>query len=496
MLLLIGCQGKISQEAQTAPVVSLPVVDVQRQNIPILINITGTAIAPPNTSAKISPAVAGKLAAVNVVPGQQVGKGQVIARLDSRQISEQVNQATAALRSSQAGVVQARTNLHLAKKTLQQQRQLYSPNGSTPALRQAQAGVAQARTNLDLAQKTLQQQRQLYSPDGSTPALRQAQAGVEQAKANLVLAINSLERSRLLYKEKIAPKKDLIAAENQVSVAQSQLKLATATVEQVIPQKDLIAAQNQVQVAVAQLTTAQAQVEQIIPKKDLLAAENQVQVAESQLAAAIAQQQQASASREQVQTQLSFTEIRSPIAGIVANRLLNTGDTADPATPVVQVVNLSKVIINGSLPADNKADIRVGQIANIRTLTDGNYSGVVTAVSPIVDPQSNTRSIQISVSNPGGQLKENQTVSVSITTDIHTAAITVPQTALVPDPENPAGRMVYTVKDGKMERKKVETGIQQKDNVEILSGLVGNERVVAKGAYGLEDGTAIKEVKQ
>ncbi len=221
-----------------------------------------------------------------------------------------------------------------------------------------------------------------------------------------------------------------------------------------------------------------------------------MQVAEAAYSAAISQEQQARASREQAQTQLSFTNIRSPIAGVVASRFLNIGDTTDPATPVIQVVNLSKVLVNANISADKKANIRVGQNANIRSLTGGNYSGVVTAVSPVVDVQSNTRNIQINVSNSQGQLKENQAVSVSITTENHPAAITVPLQALVPDPDNPTGRMVYVVKDGKMERKKVQVGIQQNDNVEILSGLTGNETVVAKGAYGFADGTAIKEVKQ
>jgi predicted metal-dependent TIM-barrel fold hydrolase len=65
--------------------------------------------------------------------------------------------------------------------------------------------------------------------------------------------------------------------------------------------------------------------------------------------------------------------------------------------------------------------------------------------------------------------------------------------------------MVYTVKAGKLERKKVQIGIQQSNvpsvdrfasRVEIVSGLTGNERVVAKGAYGLADSTPIEEVKQ
>jgi len=196
VLLLAGCQAKSPAPEEAAAKVSLPVVAVQRQNLPLEVKITGTVSAPPNTNVKISPAAAGKLADVTAVAGQQVTKGQVIARLDNRQSIAQVNQATAALRSTQAGVAQARINLTQAQQSLEQQRQLYnSVNGSSPVLRQGEASVAQARANLVLAQKNLAQQQSLIrQSNGIPPALRQAQAGVEQAKANLVFAQKNLER--------------------------------------------------------------------------------------------------------------------------------------------------------------------------------------------------------------------------------------------------------------------------------------------------------------
>lgn len=437
LLLLVGCQGNNTPvSSNPTPQVRLPVIAVQRQDIRVEVNIPGTVGTLPNRSAKVSPAVAGKLIAINVVPGQQVAKGEVIARLDNRQASEQLNQVTAAWRSAQASVAQARTNLALTQNNLQRTRSLY-----------------QQAFNISTSQKTI------------APAILGARAGVAQAQSNLALARTNLERQQLLYNKGIAPKKDLITAQNQLQTAQSAL------------------------------VSAQVAVQQVAPEKDVVAAQSAVQTAQGALAAAIAQEQQAQASRNQAQTQLSLTDIRTPIAGVVATRLLNIGDTADTATPVIQVVNLSIVIVNANLPADRQANIRVGQRAIIRSLSQQSLEGVVTAISPIVDPQSNTVNIQIRVDNSKGQLKDNQTVKVSITTEVRPGALTVPQTALVPDPNNPAGRMIYTVEAGKLARKKVQTGIQQNGQIEILSGLSANQTVVAKGAYGLPDGTAIQEVK-
>ncbi len=445
LLLLVGCNAKnpaLNNDAAKAESakVSLPVIRVERSNLPIVVSVQGTAIAQPDQSAKISPAVAGKLSQIKVVPGQFVERGQVIAQIDNRQALDQFNQASAAVQAATAGVEQAQVNLRLAQTTLEHQRMLH------------QAGLSNRQGNDNINQVPIE--------------LRPAVAAVAQAQANLRLAQDTLQRQSILYNEKIAAKKDLIAAQNQVETAKAQLEAAKAQVAGIVPEKDLIAAEGQVQTNLAQLNAAQSQVAQ------------------------------SRASRSQSLTQLQVTELRSPISGVVARRFLNVGDSADPATPVIEVVNLATVIINGNLPADKHSNIRVGMHADIRTAAQQStpIDGTVTAVSPIVDPQSNTVDIRISCANSGNQLKENQTVTVSIATEVHQNTLTVPETALVPNPDDPGGRMVYIVKEDKIERVKVTTGIQLPNQVEITSGLQGNETIVAKGAYGLPDGTAIEAV--
>lgn len=371
--MLTACQTSSSSPSgsgvTSAAPVRLPVVSVQRQDIPVVVNISGTVSSLPNQSVKVSPVVAGKIVAIPVVPGQQVRRGQVVAELDTNQLKAQLDQATGALRAAEDGVTQAKSNLQLAKSNLQRYSTLY------------QVGA--------------------------------------------------------------------------------------------ISQQSLFIYRNQAQVTQSQLSSAQAQVKQAI------------------------------ASRNQILTQLGYSVVRSPISGIVASRLLQVGDTAagasaSPSTPVVQIVNLDTVLINANLPADQPANVGVNQSAQIRSvaLPGVTFNGTVTAISPIVDPKSNTINIQVRTPNPGYQLKEGQVVSVVITTGIHNQTMVVPQTALVPDPNNSKGQMVYTVKAGKVQPIPVKTGIERNGQVEILSGLNAGETVVAKGAYGLPDGTAIQAVAE
>jgi len=277
----------------------------------------------------------------------------------------------------------------------------------------------------------------------ATAALKAAEENVAQAKANLQLANSDFERYRTLYQSGAISQQTFATYKNKASVAQSQLN------------------------------------------------------------AAMAQAQQARASRSQAQNQLQYDIVHSPISGIVASRLLQVGDSAagagaSPSTPIVEIVNLDTILVNANLPADKPANIRVGENAQIRSvaLPGVTFDGTVTAISPVVDPKSNTLSIKIRTPNPGDKLKVGQVVSVSITTSVHKGALTVPQTALVPDPNNSQEKVVYTIQAGKAKPVQVKTGIQQDGQVEILSGLQLGEAVVAQGAYGVPAGTAVKAVTE
>jgi len=299
----------------------------------------------------------------------------------------------------------------------------------------------QVQRGQTIAQLDSQQLQEQLSQ--STAAVKVAEHNVTQAKANLVLAQSNLERYHTLYQAGAVSQQNFVTYRNQAVVAQ------------------------------AQLDANQSQVEQ------------------------------ARASRSQALTQLRYTEVHSPISGIVAALLLQVGDTAagataSPSTSIIQIVNLDTVLINSNLPADQPADVRVNQRAQIRTvaLPGVTFNGTVTAINPVVDPKSNTLNIQVRTPNPQDRLKEGQVVSVLIATDVHRNALTVPQTALVPDPNHYQGKMVYIDQAGKAQPVPVKTGIERNGQIEILSGLSADETVVAKGSYGLPAGTPIEVVAE
>ncbi len=279
-------------------------------------------------------------------------------------------------------------------------------------------------------------------------------------------------------------------ATNLTSQSHAKVLLAQASLAQA--KTNLVLAQN-----VAD-RTAKLMQQEIAAEKDLVAAKSQVETAGAQVVAAQAQVDDAKAAEAASKVLLTYTEIKSPIAGVVAQRFLNISDSVDTAMPIVQIVNLSQVIVDASLPTSQPARIRTGQTASITapSLNGKSIGGKVESLTPVTDNQGTTSSIRILCENSDYLLKEGMPVTVSILMAVHPHVLTVPISALVSDPSEPAQQMVYVYENGKVRRVHVQVGIQQDSRLEVLSGLNSGQFIVTSGAYGIPDGTEVEALSE
>jgi RND family efflux transporter MFP subunit len=236
---------------------------------------------------------------------------------------------------------------------------------------------------------------------------------------------------------------------------------------------------------------------EVSAKKDIATAQNQLQTAQLQIQSAQAQLQSAKASRSQILTELELTNIRAPIDGVISNRYLNSNDSVDLNAAVVQIVGLESVVVTAALPADSPEQLSIGQHGLIWSESDPQtkYDGTITSISPIVDRASNTIPTQLVCANRAGRLRDGQTVQVAIATKHIARAITIPQSALVPDPSGSGDEMVYVVEADRAHRTAVKCGVVQKGMVQITKGLTPGQKIIAAGAYGLPDGSNVTTVE-
>jgi HlyD family secretion protein len=247
-----------------------------------------------------------------------------------------------------------------------------------------------------------------------------------------------------------------------------------------LPRKDLDAAA----VALAQARSQSDVAQQHLASLQAVGRQATLKSAAGQLASAQGKYKGA-------QAQLSYTEIRSPIDGVVTDRPAWPGETPPSGTPLITIMDTSSVVARAHIPQEQAALLKPGDAATILAPDVPPLSGKVVIVSPALDQGSTTVQVWVEADNKIGALRPGSTVQLKIVARTIDNALTIPQQAVLKTPEGAASVMSVD-KDGKAHTKDVETGIVSGDNIQIIKGLQEGETVVTTGAYGLPDGTQVK----
>ena len=192
------------------------------------------------------------------------------------------------------------------------------------------------------------------------------------------------------------------------------------------------------------------------------------------------------------QAQLSYTEIRSPIDGVVTDRPLFAGETAAAGAPLITVMDTSALIAKVHIAQNQAQQLAVGATATLGVPgIDDPIDAKVSLISPALDPGSTTVEVWLRVENRKNLLKAGTPVRASITGTSIKDALLLPVEALQTAPDG--SKFVMTIAgDGTAHKHPVTIGIQSDKYVQILSGITPKETVITTGAYGLDDGTKVK----
>ncbi|HYL92460.1 MAG TPA: efflux RND transporter periplasmic adaptor subunit, partial [Alphaproteobacteria bacterium] len=190
------------------------------------------------------------------------------------------------------------------------------------------------------------------------------------------------------------------------------------------------------------------------------------------------------------QAQLSYSEIRSPIDGVITDRPLYPGEMASTSAPLLTVMDISSVIAKAHIPESDAALLHKGDKATITAPGMEEVSGTVTLVSPALDPNSTTVEIWVQAKNAKARLRPGVTVQVAVTAQTVDNAVVIPAAALLNANGDQAQVMVVNAQ-GMAQSRDVKTGIQTAQQVQIVAGLKAGEQVVTQGAYGLPDKTKV-----
>lgn len=191
-------------------------------------------------------------------------------------------------------------------------------------------------------------------------------------------------------------------------------------------------------------------------------------------------------------TQLSQSNVISPMAGVVDQVNVKVGELASPGMGVVRIVNLSNLKVAAKVADTFAASVKKGDEVIVK-FPDLNkeYRARISFVSTTVDPLSRTFTIEANLPSDRS-IKPNMMAQVQINDAIRKDALVIEQN-YVQSTEN--GEVVYVaVSEGnkKIARaRKVKTGLSYNGKVEILEGLASGDQVITLGYQDVSDGQPI-----
>lgn len=175
--------------------------------------------------------------------------------------------------------------------------------------------------------------------------------------------------------------------------------------------------------------------------------------------------------------------VRSPISGVIVQKLVSPGQFIQSGTTVCFMISdVSTVWVQGHIFDRDLPFVKVGDpVTETSPVFSHSFRGQVQYVGAAVDPNTRTTPVRIVTQNPEGLLKKDLYVEADVRTGARRDILVVPVSAVLHDADNQP--MVYVeAQAGKFAQRVVTVGGQQGEEVEITSGLNPGENVVTQGS--------------
>lgn len=200
----------------------------------------------------------------------------------------------------------------------------------------------------------------------------------------------------------------------------------------------------------------------------------------------------ARASNRLARLELSYTRVVAPISGVVAERSIKPGNLVQINTPIMRIVDVSRLEATLNAPEREIETLKAGQAVqlSVDALPGKTFEGRIDRVSPVVDAGSGTFRV-VCAFEGGGLLQPGMFARIRINYDQRANALVIPRNALLEDGSEPA---VYTVRANKANRIPLKLGNVDGEWVEVVGGLKEGEQVVVAGKSALREGSAVQVI--
>ncbi len=270
---------------------------------------------------------------------------------------------------------------------------------------------------------------------------------------------------------------------------------AGAVVLEIDPERrrlELAAGRAQLAQAQANFENARRQTERIHKLRDQnVSSDRQLEEAETELSLARSRVDAERAALGVTERALADASVSAPFAGMIARRSVQLGEFVQPGKPLVELVALDPLEVVFSLTELDTERVRPSQRieVSVGAFPDRVFHGVVTFISPTVDPATRTLRIKAEIDNDEGHLRPGLFARVSLGVSPRSGVVMVPEEALIQRSE---GAVLFKIgADNRVKRFAVTTGVHDAGRVEVRGNVAPGDRVVRRGHGGLADGASV-----
>lgn len=211
------------------------------------------------------------------------------------------------------------------------------------------------------------------------------------------------------------------------------------------------------------------------------------EVAEAQLA-------QRKSMLAQARYLLNLTRLVAPFGGVVTRRWVEPGGSVSPSMAILSIADSDTMRVAVRLTAKDAALVHPGMAVRLRmaAFPGREFAGKLVQISTSSEATDKAATAEIHLPNPDGLLKPGMKAVLSLAVDETHPALLVPKGSVS---DFQGKNYLYTVSAGKAERKAVTKGLEQDNEVVIISGLEEGEFVIVAGLEKLRPGSRVRVLK-
>jgi RND family efflux transporter MFP subunit len=200
-------------------------------------------------------------------------------------------------------------------------------------------------------------------------------------------------------------------------------------------------------------------------------------------------------SYENAEIQLAKMAITAPFSGVIVELPYHTdGVKIEQGIELFKIMEYEHLLMDVKLPEKHLAEVTFNQLVEITNynIAEDTIKGRISQISPVVNSDTRTFQSVLEISNGKKLLRPGMFIKAAIRIEKRDSTIVIPKQTIISRQD---GKVVFTVENGIATEKKITTGLENSDVIEVLSGLKINDRLVISGFETLRNKSKVTVIQ-